>query len=47
MFPDFISFRPGYAGYVYNDPLRYEKTMLRWWFLDRFSASPAAPDAVH
>lgn len=33
-------------GYVYNDPLRYEKAMLRRWFLDRFSASHAAPDAA-
>lgn len=31
-------------GYLYNDPLRYEKAMLRRWFLDKFPASPAAPD---
>ncbi|MGH9893272.1 MAG: DUF3016 domain-containing protein [bacterium] len=33
-------------GYVYNDPLRYEKAMLRRWFLDRFSALPTTSDAA-
>jgi len=33
--------------YTYNDPLRYEKAMLRRWFEERFSASPSGPYAGH